>query len=133
MLWKNILSRFKKSEMTKKIIDLPIWGMAIHVFKVKNMEKCKQCEELGIIPGVLGYTMTENNQDIFVYFFINESGFSPGILAHEALHIVNLINKRIQRKNNEIYDDDEFEAYLIHYLTDEFFSFLYHKRKVKNV
>lgn len=105
--------------MKRKIeIGVPLYQQTIVVIVTNNFNKT--LKELDIpynfdtnLYGALTYTDTPDS----IYLFVNEFGNTISLLAHEAVHIVNEIFKRVRIVPD--LDNDEPQAYLMGWLMGE--------------
>lgn len=97
----------------KKRIQIPIYGDELVLIQI-NADKIMSTDPT--ISGAFAYAIEE--EDHYIIVFTNT--VSPGIIAHECLHIVHMI----MESKGFICDlaNDEAECYLLGWIVDECFK-----------
>lgn len=110
---------------TSQVIKLNIFGAVISVVIADDLNQVNQKLGLvvGRIPDCIGFTDFSNGRGI-VFF---RSDACAGVMAHESLHIVNMLFDWIEYKRGK---NDEIECYLLGYLVKKIEKiFKKHKQK----
>jgi len=97
----------------KKII-IPIYQRVLYVHIGIPSERTCKIYNLNLSPTDIA-CVHETDEGIFVWFSTKE--FNAGLVAHESIHIKNIVFEQIVAKPD--FDNDEYEAYFVEYLVTE--------------
>lgn len=116
--------------MRKKQIHLPIYGRTIELIEsTTGMKEIYDkyglgCDPEGIYPvsTMFWYQKTVKGQETTIFHIAMTKGqITPGIIAHEALHLCNMIFNYISAEPT--FANDEPLAYLLTWIVDECHKF----------
>jgi hypothetical protein len=114
----------------KKKIHIPVYGRTLELIEsTTGMEEIFKKHDLasdpeGIYPvsTLFWYQEKIKGQDVTVFHIAMTKGqITPGVIAHEAFHLANMIFKYISAEPT--FDNDEPQAYLIGWIVDECHKF----------
>lgn len=105
--------------MKKKNIKIPIYNLWFTLVIYKNTEEIEKFfAEINYKPEI---DITQFDGGILTYndkcYFLLEEGVSPGVIAHEAKHLVNHVFTNIHCELDRY--NDEPECYLLGWIVDE--------------
>lgn len=121
----------------QKKFDLPVYGQVIYFIDTNDCDKLnsRHPTEVETEPYAVALTLCKyKNGNSRKYYAIVLNTKSPhgkptiGVLAHECLHIVNMISYNLGMKAD--FKNDEPQAYLLDYLVDKAMEFYYPGIKV---
>ena len=119
--------------MKEKTFVIPLYDFEVKLFKYQKEDKKLIFQDVDITPdGVKAYTFYYKTKPIKIFSVFNvDEIYKDDILmtsVHESLHITNFVMKHLGMKAS--FKNDEPQAYLLEFVTNEVFSFLTEKHKL---
>ncbi len=113
--------------MKSKTVQIPLYGGKIVVYQVSDLKAIQEKHDLTDVEGCDALSFQINSkQGVGVFYLAFEGKPNPSIIAHEAVHITNMILKHIYAKLD--IENDEPQAYLLGWIVEQCHKFL----EVKN-
>jgi len=127
----------QKTYIYKKVIDIPIYFGKFVIVATNNMKKLDKATKLKTnktnLYATTFWNMYDEDEGFFVAFnFWNKNKqINHGVIAHEAVHIADFIfeSRGVQRD----WENDEPYAYIVQFLVDEIYKFIYENNLQKTL
>lgn len=104
-------------------VKIPLYQGTLTIIKTDDLEKVSYKYKLISLHGVDACAFrTYKKNGAALYFLAFEKKVTPGIIAHESLHLVGLIYEDIHAILD--IENDEPQCYLIEWIVDECHKFL---------
>ena len=112
----------KKSKMKVKKVKIPIYGGQLIIIKTDDMQAVMNQHGFKVDASKYGAFTFDKYQNDFFRCYVVFNSFSPSLIVHESVHVVNFIYQHVGMKLDII--NDEPQAYLTGWVFNEIHKFL---------
>lgn len=105
----------------EKTINLDLFKFSVLIHLTDDLDDAINRFDV-IAPDALAFCSQTDAVNIVVAFDIFHDDFNVGVVAHEALHAVNYMLKKLNYIN--YMDNDEVPCYMLEYITNEIYDFI---------